>query len=358
MIPISAADITLDWLNERTGDEVGTLIAFEAATIGEGVGILGEVSRLSLTYAEGQTGPATLIAKCQSASPENIALCQIMGFYIREVSFYQQFGADAPVRVPKCYLADMEEGGSPFVLLLEEVTGARMIDQIVGATLEDCLAIAGTVAPLHAAFWDNDAVKALEWLPPMNNDLYKGASALYAANRDGFREKWDGRLPEEVMNACDELNPKYAEMLDWWPQHSPACLTHTDCRAENYLFGGSAGDDAVTMLDFQLSTRHVGTWDIANFMGMSVPVEERRLWEQQVVRHYHDTLLASGVTGYDFEQCWRDYRYCQFHQAWSIVVVSDLDPGNYRGRELLDTFAIRGFQAVADNNGHEFLQEL
>jgi hypothetical protein len=39
-------------------------------------------------------------------------------------------------------------------------------------------------------------------------------------------------------------------------------------------------------------------------------------------------------------------------------VVSDLDPGNDRGRELLDTFAIRGFQAVADNNGHEFLQEL
>lgn len=358
MIPTSAAEITVDWLNERTGDEVGTITDFSSTPIGEGVGILGEVSRLALTYADGESGPATMIAKCQSAFPENIALCQIMGFYVREVSFYQQFGADSPVRVPKSYLADMADGGSPFVLLLEEITDARMIDQIEGATLDDCLAIAEVVATLHAAFWANDAVANLDWLPPMNNDLYKGASPLYDANRDAFWEKWEGTLPAEIMEACDTLTPQYGAMLDWWPQNSPACLTHTDCRAENYLFGGSAGDGAVTMLDFQLSTRHVGTWDIANFLGMSVPIENRREWEEQIVRQYHSTLLEKGVTGYGFDQCWRDYRYCLMHQAWSIVVVSDLDPGNDRGRELLDTFAKRGFQAAADNNSQELLSEL
>ena len=103
--------------------------------LGAGLGLLGEVTRLHLTYAAGQaSGPATLIAKTQSPAPESVFVAQIMGFYDREVSFYRELGGRLEVRTPRCHHADIAADGTPFVLLLEEITGARTIDQIVGAS--------------------------------------------------------------------------------------------------------------------------------------------------------------------------------------------------------------------------------
>ncbi len=361
MVPAQVADITVGWLNERLADnpQVGTVAAIDAKEIGVGVGILGEVARLTLTYADGETGPATMIAKCQSVFPENIMLCQMMGFYVREVSFYNELADSLEgVRVPHAYVADMAEGGAPFVLLIEEVVGARMIDQIEGASREDALKVAETVAALQAPLWNNERVRSIEWLPPMNNDMYKGAQALGEANWDAFVENWGDKVDAEVLGWCERVTPLYPAMLDWWAESSPVTIAHTDCRAENYLFGGSAGDDVVTMLDFQLLTRHVGTYDISNFLGMSVTTENRRAWQDDVVKHYHESLVANGVTGYDYEQCHRDFRFCLLQQAWAQLAVANLDPGNERGRTLLNAFVTRSFAAAADNNAGELLELL
>lgn len=51
MTPAQVDQITVEWLNEQ----------------------LREAARLTLTYANHQSAPATLIAKCQSIHPENIA---------------------------------------------------------------------------------------------------------------------------------------------------------------------------------------------------------------------------------------------------------------------------------------------
>ncbi len=362
-IPTQVDAITVEWLNQRLGaaataHEFGEIVDVSIDHIGEGVGILGEVARLTLTYAPDARGPRTLIAKCQSVHPENVAVSQMMGFYEREINFYNDLAADLAVRTPRCHVADMAAGGAPFVLLLEEVAGATMIDQVVGATRGEALAIADVVASLHAEFWATDALFAMEWLPPMNNPLYKGAGALVEANWAEFVANWGGKVAPEVIEWCAQLTPRYADMLDWWHDNAPATLTHTDCRAENYLFGGSAGDGVVTMLDFQLSTRHIGTWDIANFLGMSVTIENRRAWERDLIAHYHAALVDRGVTGYDLDACWRDYRYCLMHQAWTQIAVANIDPGNDRGRLLLDAFVTRSFQAAADNDAGELLTQL
>jgi len=357
LIPAQIADISVDWLNERLGDTVGTITDASIANIGEGVGILGEVGRITLTYADGETGPATMIAKCQSIHAENVMLSQMMGFYVREVSFYQQLASTVDLRVPQCFIADIADEGVPFVLILEDITGTRMIDQVEGATREDTMLIAETVAALHATYWNNEALFALDWLPPMNNDLYKGAAGMVEANWNMFVERYTGRVDADVVDAVERLTPKYTQMLDWWIDASPPTLAHTDCRAENYLFGTGEEIGQITMLDFQLLTRHVGVYDIANFLGQSVTVEDRRAWQDEVVDHYHSTLLSRGVTGYDIEHCRRDYRYCLLHQAFGNVAVANIDPGNDRGRLLLDAFVTRVFAAAADNNSVDLLSE-
>lgn len=358
MIPAQVENITAAWLNEKLGAEFGTVTDVSSDPIGEGVGILGEVARLRLTYGDAGGGPATLIAKCQSLHPENIGLSMAMGFYEREVNFYNQIAQQLELRVPGCHLAEMEPGGAPFVLLLEDVSDARMVDQIDGASRAECEQVIDAVAALHAAFWESAQLYQLEWLPPMNNDLYKGAQGLTEANMPAFLETWADRLPAETLAWTQSLTPLYPAMLDWFADQGNVTLAHTDCRADNFLFGGSAGADQVTAVDWQLVTRHVGVYDVANFMGMSVTIDNRRAWQDTLLRRYHDALSARGVQGYSYDRCLRDFRYCLLHQAWAQIAISNVDPGNERGRRLLDAFITRGFQAAADNNSGELLEQL
>ena len=84
-IPAQIADITTDWLNEVLPSNVGRVKGFEVTRFGTGVGILGELARLTLDYVDGRgSGPATIVAKCQSPAPENQFLAQAMGFYLRD----------------------------------------------------------------------------------------------------------------------------------------------------------------------------------------------------------------------------------------------------------------------------------
>jgi hypothetical protein len=66
------------------------------------------------------------------------------------------------------------------------------------------------------------------------------------------------------------------------------------------------------------------------------------------VHRYHDGLIAAGVAGYEWEQCWREYRYAIGQQAWSTLPMGDMDPGNERGRLVLETLTPRYLAAAMD----------
>jgi Ecdysteroid kinase-like family len=356
-VPAQCDDITVDWLNTHLPDAMRGVASVRVENLGAGVGILGEVARLHLTYQAGVMGPATMVAKCQSTGAENIFIATIMGFYLREVNFYQQVASTVPMRVPTPYIAMSELSGAPFVLVMEDIVGSRCPNQIEGISVIDAERIIDTVSALHVHFWNNDELFGLDWLPPMNNPLYKGAKDLAIAKWEGFQTRFGSRVDPKVLDAVGRVIPKYPEMLDWWIGQGHPTFTHTDCRAENYLFGGSAGTDAVTMVDFQLCTRHVGAWDLANLVAGSLTPEVRRANETALVERYHANIVSGGITDYDLATCWRHYRASLLQQAFSSVVVSDLDPSNERGAELLEQLFMRPWLAAADHDVASFLDE-
>lgn len=356
-IPAQVSDITVHWLNQVLDGEAGRVAGFTAESLGVGVGILGQLARLHVTYEPGHTGPATMIAKCQSPAPENQGLSAAMGFYLREVNFYRHLADDLDISVPHAYHADCGPNGLPFVLLLEDITGAYCPDQVAGISLHEARSILDVVASLHAEFWERDALYALDWLPPMNNPLYKAAQDMARLRWPGFVERFGDRVPAEFMTVLAQAIERYPDMLDWWAAQGHATFTHTDCRAENYLFGGTRGPDAVTMIDFQLSTRHVGAWDVASLLGGSLEADLRRAHERDLVTSYHQRLCELGVTGYSLERCWRDYRGSLLQQAVAAVVVSDLQGGNERGDVLLEQLFLRPVIAAADNAVGDLLAE-
>jgi hypothetical protein len=347
-IPASAAEIDAAWLTAvLDGAEVTEV---RAEDLGAGLGLLGQVTRLHLTYGGDEPGPPTLIAKTRSPSPESVFVAQVMGFYDREVSFYRELAADLELRTPRCHHAAIAEDGARFVLLLEEITGARTIDQITGASRADTETLVDQAVVLHARFWDSTELWALDWLPPINTPLFLAAADLAAEKLPRYLDYWAGKVPPEALHFVRDLTPHYPALLDWWVDQGHPTFAHMDYRADNFLFGGSAGADTVTVLDWQLSVRGVGVWDIANLLAGSLTVEDRRAWESDLVHRYHDGLLAAGVPGYDWDRCWRDYRCAIGQQAWSTCPMGDLDPGNERGQLLLDTITPR-YLIAADDHG-------
>ncbi len=356
-IPAQVADITVDWLNEVLGDRFGTIESFGAAHFGEGVGILGELARLSLTYAPGESGPATIVAKCASPEEANQFLAVMMGFYVREVNFYREVADNVEIRVPEPYHVDTSDTGVPFVLLIEDITEARTPDQLVGITVDEAMSIISAVAPLHIQFWGKqEELGALEWLPPMNNDLYKGGQPMATAMFPAFAEHYGSDIPADQLAAIGVACERYAEMLDYVTTVGQATATHTDCRAENYLFGGPDGDDTITVIDFQLSTRHIGMWDVANLIAGSMQTELRREHETALLQHYVDTITAAGID-YTLEQARFEYRVCLMQQCPAQVITSDLQGGNDRGTDLLTQLHLRPLHAAIDNDALSLLDQ-
>ena len=132
--PDSISGITPAWLSEVVGAPVRSI---EAVTIGEGVGILGELARLTLDYEDGASGPATVVAKIQSPYAENRAVAMHFRFYEREVSFYRELAADVGIGVPRCYFAEIDIDRAAFTLILEDLGDGRFGDQVAGLDLAD-----------------------------------------------------------------------------------------------------------------------------------------------------------------------------------------------------------------------------
>src|SRR6266699_3847818 len=89
--------------------------------IGVGVGFLGQVARLRLTYDRPDEGaPVTLVGKLPTLDPGGREICRLFRFYEREIHFYRQLTPRIPVRVPRCYASVMDLAADDYLLLLED----------------------------------------------------------------------------------------------------------------------------------------------------------------------------------------------------------------------------------------------
>ena len=62
------------------------------------------------------------------------------------------------------------------------------------------------------------------------------------------------------------------------------------------------------MVDWELCSTNLGTFDLAEILSLHWEAGPQSERERDLVQRYHAGLLAHGVAGYSWEQCWYDYR--------------------------------------------------
>ena len=94
-------------------------------SFGDAAGLLGTLYRVRPEYDGDVDGPASLVVKFPVDDPGQRGVADALGFYKREVTFYQQFTDGLPFAVPRVYGAVQDTETTDFVLVMEDLGEMR-----------------------------------------------------------------------------------------------------------------------------------------------------------------------------------------------------------------------------------------
>lgn len=327
-------DIDAPWLTavlQNAGVDA-VVKAFVAKNVGTGQ--IGESVRFKLDYERDAEGaPRSLVGKFPSPDETSRGTGIMLGNYLREVRFYQQLAPRALVQTPRCWLADTDETGGEFVLMMEDLAPAEQGDQLKGVSLEQARLVVEQAARLHGSFWGDESLDALPWV---QGSKAAPASAvtpeLVSGLWQGFRVRYADRLQPHWIEIGEALTGRWSHFSEREP--GPRTLAHHDFRPDNMMFGTAAGGHPVTVLDWQSFTYAPGATDVAYFLAGALAPEVRRAHEAELLELYLGELNRLGVTGYAMADLRRDYGVGAFQLFLTAFFASMVVVQTARGDDM------------------------
>ena len=330
-------DLTPQWLSQALQTEVRSVAAQRVGT-----GQTGATYRLHLD-ADGC--PPTLIAKLSAG--DEAARTRVRVGYRREVGFYRDLAGTVKVRTAGCRYAAISDDALSFTLLLDDLAPLVPGVQAQGCSLAQAEDAVRNLAGLHAPRWCDPALFELPYLPRPTEEDAKFLGEIMSAATAQFVDRYSDDLdPADIdtLRAAAAVGAR-------WQMTRPETFTvlHGDYRLDNLLFPPDGGPGVVAV-DWQTLAVAPPGRDLAYFLGTSLRTEDRRAAERDLVRTYHEALVAAGVGDYSLDQCFEDYRLGQI-QAPFVTTVGCIYATGERTRasdEMFLAMARRSCAAIRD----------
>jgi len=287
-IPSNADAVSAEWLNDVLGPADAPVEKVRWEPIGTGQ--VGDSVRFHLSHKGG--GTSTLAAKFPAADEKSRATAAMLGLYAKEVRFYQDIAPQLAVRKPQVFHSAMNEAGSSFILLFEDLGPARIGNQLDGCSFEDACEAIKQAAALHASSREKPELFDPEWLRTPEA-VVQQINALYPQADSVFRERYSDTLEPEFMSLCD----KVAAMPDLSAARlsPPQCVVHGDFRLDNLLFDIKGASEPIAVLDWQTVVGGRAMTDIGYFMGAGIGDTLRRVHEDELLDLYCEQMTMRGV---------------------------------------------------------------
>ena len=319
---LSSTDLTAQWLTDTLRSsgalaEDTSVASFTTAPFQDAESMMSSLQRVSITYDGPTDAPTSLIAKFASANPEMAFVASLFRFYEREVRYYAELDHKVEISTPRCLHAEMYPDDAGFVILLEEVTGLRSVDQLDGLSLTEARICMETLADLHAPMWGADLSAFAETMLAFDSPAVIGVLPdKSAADWQAARPHVADILDAEALALCD----RFAEILPnvVADMGEPDTLTHGDFRADNLLFDG----DAMLVLDFQLMATGHGMTDVAYCISQSMTTEVAATGADELIDAYLARLASHRIDA-DRDDAMRAYRAgCVFYMSIPISLLA------------------------------------
>ncbi|GAC84659.1 hypothetical protein GP2_024_00860 [Gordonia paraffinivorans NBRC 108238] len=343
----TAGQVTGEWVTQALSS--AGLISDEQVTdvqcVPCGTGQLADSYRLSLTYDRPTDAPPTVVAKFPSEDPTSREFARANGFYRSEIEFYRNLRSGLKLNAPHAIYAALDDNEVDFALLMEDIGAARSVDQNQGCSPDDAANVVRQAAMLHAGSWGQENLRQYPWLQSI-----VGAFVEVTKNFPEITELFRQNFGDLVREECfDEAEKSLAAAEAWIDVlQRPLCLWHSDFRADNILFDARGQQGLVTVLDWQTLGFGSGTIDISHFITLSLETEVRRTHERDLLKEYHDALVANGVENYSFDECLDDYRANSLYSLQSGIHAANQVKRPPRGDEMWRIWVERATAQVQD----------
>ena len=335
--PTCPEELSTQWLADKLKREIS---AFKIEPLGEGGGLLGLVIRLHIEVKEGSK---TLIAKFPTKTEGNRAVANMYDMYAREYRFYTQIAPKVPLRSPTCYHAELNPKNSDFVLLLEDLQGFELGDQVKGCSADQAHQIIKSIASLHRNTWKPDHIKNImrHDMPYQRQGMIGGFQLGWPVVKTEFAEVLESAITPQQITLLDTMPDQVNRLLDII-HDGPLVIGHGDLRLDNIFFA----EDSYALVDYQAISKASPEHDIAYFVTQSLSDEVRNA--DDWVSVYHDHLTSDGID-YSLATSRERYRYCALYLVcYAVTIAGTLDQANERGRKLAETLLGNSLRSVAE----------
>ena len=339
-IPRGPSDVTSAWLGSVLGADVRDV---DITPIGTGQ--TGATYRASATYATDTDLPGTFAIKLP-AQDDTVRERVALG-YLSEVEFYSDVAEKVRIPVPGCFFSDISDTGADFVLVLADMAPAVQGDQITGCTAWEARLAVEALAGLHGPSWCDSTwlgLSAISMPKPGDEAAANGLGDVSVMAADITIDKLGTRMSAEDR---ETLSAAMALVTPWlMAEPKRYALMHGDYRLDNMLFDPDR--TRVTVVDWQTMGVGLPARDLAYFTATSLAPEVRAEIEQELVGRYHEALLSCGVTDYDADTCWRDYRIGVLQAPLLSSLGFAFAASTERGDEMMLAMLHRGCRAIRE----------
>ncbi|PXW32778.1 UNVERIFIED_CONTAM: ecdysteroid kinase [Williamsia faeni] len=270
-----------------------------------------------------------------------------------ETYFYRDLADAVGVRTLTCLYAEVDPVTRHGVVITEDLVaeGGEFLDASSAYTPEQTASTLGDMARLHAATWNNPDWADQPWLASRigktltlwgdDGVMSRIGANMFGANASGVSQEI--RDPKRIVDAYrNVVTHSKAAVAD---RTLPWCVIHGDSHPGN-LFLDPAGRPS--LFDWQLVQRGMWYLDVGYHIAATLSVEDRRRSEDELLRHYLQSLADLGVEPPPFETARRALGLGIVHGLYLWSITAEVEP------RLIEILLHRLGTAAAD---HEALTQ-
>lgn len=354
-VPRYPHDVTSEWLSAVLSARGQPVEVASVDVVPVGTGQTGATYRVTARYTDNPGElPGTFVIKLP-AGDDAVRDRVVLG-YRSECAFYQDVADRVRIPIPECFHCEINADATEYALLLADRAPAVQGDQIAGCDEQQARLAVTALAGLHAPTWCGEKWLTFPGLAMTQLDEAgaKGMGDIARMCADTTVERLGGQLGDAD---CETLTAALGLITPW--VSAPLgrfSLIHGDYRLDNMLF--SPDEKQIWVVDWQTLGVGLPARDLAYFTATSLRPELRSAIEADLVAAYHDALLGHGVTDYDRETCWQDYRFGMLQAplicAFGLVFATGTD----RGDDMFVTMLRRACQAIRELGSLELVREV
>jgi Phosphotransferase enzyme family len=264
-----------------------------------------------------------------------------------EAYFYRDLAATARVRTLASLYADVDPESRHGVVITEDVVaqGGVFLDGRSTYTPVQTAASLSELALLHARTWMQPGWATTPWLKSrLGGALAAWGEAATVSKIGANLNGTNGRGVPVGLRDPQGLVDVYRAMVGSLAQAeltSPWCVIHGDPHLGNFFLDATGQS---CLLDWQLVQRGMWYIDVGYHIASTLTVEDRRVSERELLRHYLEMLAELGVQPPPWDEAWRALSRGIVHGFFLWGITTQVEPG------LIEILLHRLSTAAADHD--------